>query len=210
MQLSTSKCSSLIHWVCENVAILPSNCRNHCCSETAGPFDIWVPANMETVRGKWPRCYITVWHWFGRWWKLLGRELQWAGGPEQRQVALHIFSCFSRWERHRSPFQNAEIHLHHGNHRGITPASLLLPTVETLIGDSNKACYFCWTYRTCRRSIKISKNYLSLVFCVLGKNTVCHHPSKNPGNHFYSFPWFLLSYSIKLSTENSTSVTSLD
>lgn len=38
--------------------------------------------------------------------------------------------------------------------------------------------YLCWTYRVCRRSIKIRKNYLSLVFCILGKNTVCHHQVK--------------------------------
>lgn len=38
--------------------------------------------------------------------------------------------------------------------------------------------YLCWTYRACRRSIKISKNYLSLVFCILRKNTVCYHQVK--------------------------------
>lgn len=179
IQLSRSNYGSLflIHWVFGSTAILPSNCQNHCCLETPGPLDI----RILTQRQWEERGQDATWQ-FGTDWiddkKLLSRlkagGLQWAGDQEQRQVALQDSCCFSLWGGTDVPFelQQPSTVWEPRTYDSHPWASCCPPRRLSLIR------YLCWTYRVCRRSIKVSKNYLSLVFCILGKNTVCHHQVK--------------------------------
>lgn len=96
--------------------------------------------------------------------------------PRAETVALWDSGCFSHWGRHRSPFRTAEIISNVGaTEVWRTLVSFLLPTVETLI-DLLLVLDIQSIQKINKNKQKLS--YLLLVFCILDKNTVCHHQVK--------------------------------